>query len=183
MGSTTELTAALHDLALATGQAPDHLPSLLDALVDSLRGAVRSFLGLELLLAGGATPVRLTRWPAVGEATTSLHVPVLALTGGAGGAFTFWASTPGAFVDLAADLCHALHLGPAEVVLDAHLPPPSQHDDLRGLVEATQVDRAIGVLLARGHTVASARAELEASARRLGVSLVQRAVQVVADVG
>lgn len=182
MGTTTDLTAALHDLATATGRVPSHLPDLLDALADSLRGAVSSFLGLQLRLVGGTTPVRLTCWPVAGEATTSLHVPVPALTDTAEGAFTFWASTPGAFVDLAADLRHALHLGPGEVVLDGHLPPPSQHDSLLGLAEATQVDRAIGVLLARGHTVDSARAELEASARRQGLSLVQRAVQLVSEV-
>jgi hypothetical protein len=80
------------------------------------------------------------------------------------------AGHPGAFVDLAADLERVP--GPdGRVALDGHLPDmsaPQPGRGISGLAELGVVNRAIGVLITRGHTPAKARAELR---RRAAVSL------------
>lgn len=75
-----------------------------------------------------------------------------------------YAATPGAFVDLAADLAWVLRLEPTALALDQHLVVPVSSDGLVGLAEHATINRAIGVLIARGHTPASARGELRRQA-------------------
>jgi hypothetical protein len=72
-----------------------------------------------------------------------------------------YATTPGAFVDLAADLAWVLEVQPSALVLDRHLvlpSPPAQ--GVVGLREHATINRAIGALIERGHSPESARAEL-----------------------
>jgi len=76
----------------------------------------------------------------------------------------FYASTAGALVDLAADL--GFRLGPRDdVVLDGNLRPREAHPVTSGLHELAVVQRALGVLIARGRTPLAARRELEQHAR------------------
>ena len=88
-----------------------------EALHRDLEAAVLSHLGLELVLLANGSPVTLTMFRQLvvrSDITTSLHVPLSALgdvrndsaSVGPGSAVTFYAATPGTFVDLATDLSY-----------------------------------------------------------------------------
>ncbi len=89
----------------------------------------------------------------------------------AGSAVVFYAATPGALVDLAADLQWALHLPPGAMLLDRHLTPPSGADPIAGLPEMSIVHRAMGALLAQGRTPDAAAEDLRTIADRSGTSV------------
>ncbi len=103
----------------------------------------------------------------------------------------FYAGTPGAFVDLAADLGHALdvpfthggrptedgHVGLGDgqphdqrhLVLDADLPPLTLVSGLTGLDDVSAINRAVGILMNQGHHPHRAHAELRRQATAAGV--------------
>jgi hypothetical protein len=91
----------------------------------------------------------------------SLLIPFADLTvTEAGSSLVLYAGTPGAFVDLAADLTYALQLGPDALVLDAHLKSSLEDSGLDGLADWTHINLAIGILIERGHTAGGASTEL-----------------------
>lgn len=78
---------------------------------------------------------------------------------------TFYAATPGAFVDLAADRVFSLRragqgagdspetiAGVAAVRLDDALSPLSTSSGVTGVAELAKINRAVGLLIDRGHT-------------------------------
>ena len=131
-------TALLRDLlelsAHSSGHGHGHgdgdggLDARLTVLVSALRAAVPSYQGLSLTVHDNGHPVSLTSFlptAADGEITTSLRLPFAALLPGfdAQSQVIFYAATPGAFVDLAADLGHALH---APTILSTPSPDPTK---------------------------------------------------------
>jgi hypothetical protein len=104
-------TALLRDLFHLSSSVglDDALTAPLVALVDGLRAAVPSYRGLHLTLVEDAHPVSLAAFLPYQDAkpiTTSLRIPFAAVGPGFDPAsgVVFYAATPGAFVDLAADL-------------------------------------------------------------------------------
>jgi len=93
----------------------------------------------------------------------------------------FYAGTPGALVDLAADLQWALHLPAGALLLDRHLTPPSGADPVAGLPEMSVVHRALGALLAQGRTPEAAAADLRTSADRSGTSVLTVAGNLIRE--
>ena len=94
---------------------------------------------------------------AAARVAPSLRVPLGAWTGHEpGGAVIFYAATAGALVDLAADLGFRLGLRD-DLVLDGHLRPGEAHRVTAGLPELSVVQRALGMLIARGRTPLAAR--------------------------
>jgi hypothetical protein len=91
----------------------------------------------------------------------------------------FYASTSGAFVDLAADLAFVLgttssNAGLAEdlaspIRLDADAPPSSRQFDLTGVAELATIDRAVGVLIGQGHHPDDAYQTLRSDAALAGL--------------
>ena len=79
----------------------------------------------------------------------------------------FYAATAGALVDLAADLGWRLDLRD-DVVLDGHPRPGEAHQVTSGLRELSVVQRALGMLIARGRTPHAARRELEQARPGIG---------------
>ena len=77
-----------------------------------------------------------------------------------GSTIIFYAGVPGAFVDLAADLSYSLGLPPGTVVLDEDTAAPLSESGLTGAAESSTVNQAIGVLIDRGYTPATAGAHL-----------------------
>ena len=108
---------------------------------------------------------------------TSLRVPLALLDPGfaAASRVVFYAGTPGAFVDLAADLAFAFRgantperaedSAPA-IRLDEDTPPRTRGFSLSGLKELSAIDRAVGVLIVQGHHPDHAYATLRRDAAR-----------------
>ena len=94
----------------------------------------------------------------------------------------FYAATPGAFVDLAADISHARRRPEDAVILDADVEVDLWAPQAGGgLGELSTIHQAVGVLIARGDTPQTARVELERRAASSGVDALTAAADVVAS--
>jgi hypothetical protein len=107
----TVLLRDLLDLSSSIGLDDDALGAPLATLVEGLRTAVPSYRGLHLTIVNNSHPISLTAFlPSQDDASikTSLRVGFEALGPGFDGRVVFYAATPGAFVDMAADFEYAL---------------------------------------------------------------------------
>jgi ANTAR domain. len=183
-----DISAALAtDLAIlrqAFDDQDNDLELILRAFSTDIRQAVSSYLGMTMTIAldgaevsfavnAGSAPQR--------GAGASLLIPLAAVTPvDAAGTLLLYAATPGAFVDLAADLSYALGIDPTKLLLDSHLvrsaDAPADLAGLAGLHEHIAINQAIGILIARGHTPGAARDELHRRA-----ALAHRSVRSVAE--
>ena len=180
------LLASLRDLT--TGVDGDELAvgKLLGALIRELETSVLSYRGLQLTISQNGFPVVLTAFAEGhdghdGHVATSLRLPLALLDSGfaAESHIVLYAGTPGAFVDLAADLQFALRdantperqensaLPP--IRLDADPPPRTRGFRLSGLTELSIIDRAVGVLIGQGHHPDHAHGTLRRNAARAGL--------------
>jgi hypothetical protein len=183
-----DIPTVLTQLSNSIGLDPDALSAPLTSLVTHLRAAVPSFCGLHLTIAGEGHPVMLTTFRRRHDSDpirTSLRIRMVALGPGYDeeSQVVFYGSTPGAFVDLAADLGYSLApvssrgtpTPPAGsgkhrlIVLDADLPPRTTRSGITGLDERSTIDRAVGFLIDRGHQPDDARAQLRREAAVAGV--------------
>jgi hypothetical protein len=109
----TVLLRDLLQLSSSVGLDDDTLAAPLVSLVEGLQAAVPSYRGLHLTIVDLSHPVSLTAFLPVQDVdsiNTSLRVGFAALGPGFDGEsrVVFYAATPGAFVDLAADFGYAL---------------------------------------------------------------------------
>jgi hypothetical protein len=157
----------------------------LDALIRELETTVESYSGLQLTITSNGFPVVLTALADDGHdgaVATSLQVPLALLDSGFAteSRIVFYAGTPGAFVDLAADLEFVLRRGgstsePVEdsalpaIRLDADAPPRIRGFSLSGLTEMSTIDRAAGVLIGQGYHPDDAHDTLRRHAARAGL--------------
>jgi hypothetical protein len=187
------LLAHLHELMLSIGEDEQDLDDTLMGLTTALRSTAASYCGLQLTIVEHRWSVRLTAFSDDdGPVGTSLRLP-LGLVSQVDGQsrVVFFAGTPGAFTDLAADLSHALGGIPVEqspsaadgmdlggtqvdgdrkaIELDVDLPPPSRVSGLTGVAELTILNRAIGMLMAQGHGIEQAHQVLRREAAAAGV--------------
>jgi hypothetical protein len=192
----TALLRDLLQLSSSVGLDDDALTAPLVGLVTGLQAAVPSYRGLHLTLVENGHPVKLTAFLNSEDTepiTASLGIPFAALGPGFDPAsgVVFYAATPGAFVDLAADLrydlgrptttpdaprnpagdadgnghhnfCH--RDGHQMIVVDADLPLTVPESGLTGLDELTTINQAIGRLVAQGHSPEQADATLHRGA-------------------
>jgi hypothetical protein len=149
------------DLAVPNGFAeqPVELEKSLTALTEAVKSAAPSYRGLALTLVIDKQPVSVTSAEPgnTSDIATSLRlslawVPSLS----ADSRITFYASTPGTFVDLAADLAFALD---SDIRLDEDI-PLALLSGLTGVGKLSAINKAVGVLINHGHTPDSARHEL-----------------------
>jgi hypothetical protein len=190
-------TVLLRDLLHLTSNVFDDDPALkapLLALVRDLSAAISSYRGLQLTIVENGQPVSLTAFSVRqdGESiSTSLRVPLPAFGSGfdSESRIVFYAGTPGALMDLAADFGYALnaptitaaipsspaaptgdgqHDGPS-IVLDADLPPPTPTSGLIGLDELATINRAVGTLIEQGHQPDQAHATIRRHAAAGGL--------------
>ena len=180
------LLASLRDLTTGIDLNEPAVGELLGALIRELQTSVLSYRGLQLTISQNGFPVVLTAFAdghngQNGAVATSLRVPLALLDSGfaAESHIVFYAGTPGAFVDLAADLQYALRdastpervensaLHP--IRLDADPPPRTRGFKLSGLTELSTIDRAVGVLIGQGHHPEHAHAALRGDAARAGL--------------
>ena len=195
MDLPTVLLAHLQDLTASIGQDDQELDDPIAALTTALRSTAASYCGFQLTIVNNQWPVALTAFSDGHDVPvgTSLRLP-LALVSKAvdqESRVVFFAVTPGAFTDLAADLSYALGGIPVEqrssaannadhrgtrvdgerkaIQLDADVPPLSRMSGLAGLAELTVLNRAIGMLIQQGHDLAQAHQLLRQEARAAGV--------------
>src|SRR6478672_2416011 len=164
----------LAELAALSAEPSDpavDLPGLMQALQDALFAAVPSGLGLSITIPVGLPAVTVTNLEGTATVKSSLCVPLPSLLAESGSAVVFYAGTPGALVDLAADLQWALHLPAEAMLLDQDLTPASGADPIAGLPEMSIIHRALGALLAQGRTPDAAAHDLRTSADRFGTSV------------
>ena len=185
MDKSTLLIDDIHnlfsDLAVPDGFAeqPVELEKSLTALTEAVKSAAPSYRGLALTLIIDKQPVSVTSAEPgnTSDIATSLRlslawVPSLS----ADSQITFYASVPGTFVDLAADLAFALD---SDIRLDEDIPSVLV-SDLTGVGRLSSVNKAVGVLVGHGHTPDSARRELRHVADTTPCSI-QRAAEAVTD--
>ena len=176
------LLAHLQDLTASIGQDDQDLDDTLATLTAALQSTVDAYCGFQLTLVENQWPVTLTAFSdghhvPVG---TSLRLPLVFVSPPVDpeSRVVFFAATPGAFTELAADLSYALRGIPVDqtspavdgvdqrgirgndqrraIELDADLPPLSRVSELTGLAELTVLNRAIGMLVDQGHDIEEA---------------------------
>jgi hypothetical protein len=187
--------AHVQDLTASIGQDDRDLTDTLAALTTALRSTATSYCGFQLTIVENQWPVTLTAFTDGHDVPvgTSLRLPLGLVSRMVDGEsrVVFFASTPGAFIDLAADLSHALGRIPVDgrsstannedhrathvdghrrvIELDADLPPISRMSGLTGLAEPTVLNRAIGILVDQGHDIGQAHHVLRRHAAAAGV--------------
>jgi hypothetical protein len=179
---TDDIRDLFADLAVpdpVTGEPVD-LDASLAALTASVKRAVPSYRGLGLIVVIDEQPIMVTSAERgnASDIATSLSlslawVPLL----GIDSRITFYASVPGTFVDLAADLAHAL--GSVSLRLDGDIPVVLV-SDLTGVHRLSTINEALGVLIGHGHTPDRAQRELRQMADTAGISI-HRAAEVVTE--
>ena len=194
MDPPAALLAHLQDLTASIGQDDQDLHDTLEALTAALHSTASSYCGFQLTIVENQWPVTLTAFTdghnvRVG---TSLGLP-LGLVSRVDGEsrVVFFAGTPGAFTDLAADLSYALGGIPVDqaspavygvdqrgtpvdgqrrvIELDADLPPLYRKSGLTGLAELTVLNRAIGMLVSQGYDIEQAQEHVRRNAAAAGV--------------
>ena len=175
-----EITAALAaDLAILSEALDETDADITDALrqlVVDVRLAVRSYLGLTVTSDGATPHLSLTAMEDHAhpdDVVSSLMMPLSdgSIDGtGLPLAVILYAATPGAFVDLAADLCWLTGRLLTDFALDQHLILPAASDSDGAVRAASLVNQAIGVLLGLGYTPEQAVIEIDTRAAAAGHS-------------
>ena len=178
---TDDIRDLFSDLAVpdpVTGEPVD-LDASLAALTASVKRAVPSYRGLGLIVVIDEQPITVTSAERgnASEIATSLSlslawVPLL----GPDSQITFYASVAGTFVDLAADLAHAL--GSESLRLDEDLRSVLV-SDLTGVRRLSTINEAVGVLIGHGHTPDGAQRELRQMAYTARISIHRAAEAVI----
>jgi hypothetical protein len=187
--------AHVQNLTASIGQDDRDLSDTLAALATALRSTATSYCGFQLTVVGNQWPVTLTAFDDGHDAPigTSLRIPLGLVSRMVDGEsrVVFFAGTPGAFTDLAADLSHALGGIPVNgrsstannaddhgtrvdghrkvIDLDIDLLPASRTSGLTGLAELTVLNRALGMLIQQGHDIEQAHHLLRREAAAAGV--------------
>jgi hypothetical protein len=167
------LRADLDALTEALGEPGTDLTALVAAVTADIRLAIDSYIGMSLTLLVEGYPLSFTIMdegaepPAIGS---SVAIPLSTICDAEPGSeLVLYAVKPGAFVDLVADLSYAVGLSLDTFAVDGNLAiaPP----DGSPLLELSQVNQAIGILIDAGHTIDSAHAELERRATSSGTTV------------
>jgi hypothetical protein len=173
--SLVEITPAVAADLAALSEALDEpgadLSVLLHQLAADAKFAVSTFVGLTVRLTVDGESSNLSAFEAgsaSADVRASLLLPLPAAGDGVGTDLVLYASTPGAFTDLAADLAWLTGRKLTEFALDEHLVVAAS-DEVDGVFARSLINQAIGMLIARGHTPEQAERELDAGAVRDGV--------------
>lgn len=190
MTTTPDIAAQLHLLTQALDLPGTDLADTLARLVADVRSAVSSYLGLTIAITGSPPAFHLT---VLGEGTvpdqihTSLLVPLTSAGVAAKASpstsvvLILYAGTPGAFVDLAADLSWITGRHPSDFRLDEHRALPADYANNTDVRSISTINQAIGVLIGAGSTPEQAERELHARAAAACIELVGAAALVLAD--
>jgi hypothetical protein len=182
-----QLTNALATLTEGLDDPSIDLHTLLSELVAGLTESVDSLVSVALTVVADDRTYSVTALTSTDAAAqTSVSIPLRSQHGSAAEArMILLAATPGAFVDIAADIGFASELDPATIHMDTHLSPANDGDlviDLQqDLEDRSAIDQALGVLLERGTTMHAANLALVHRADRSGIALADAARAVLAE--
>ena len=200
MDLSAALLVHLQDLAASIGQDDQDLDDTLAALTAALHLTATTYCGFQLTLVENQGAVTLTAFADGHDADghdapvgTSLRLPLALVSPVVDpeSRVVFFAVTPGAFTDLAADLSYVLGGIPVDLALpavdgvdqrgkrvngqrrtielDVDLPPRSRVSGLTGLAELTVLNRAVGMLVDQGHDIKQAHVVLRREAAAAGI--------------
>jgi hypothetical protein len=174
------LAAHLASLSEGLDRPRDEIETHLDRLLTALVEAVPSLLAMTVTVTVDGYDFSFTAaQPEPSGVRTSLLIPLPStIAAGSDSTLVLYAATPGTFIDLAADLAHALHVELATLILDAHLSVP-EPAGMSGLHDYTTINRAIGVLIARGDTPEAAQQRLHRLASQDGGNLAATAAELL----
>jgi hypothetical protein len=183
---TESLAADLSALHAALDEPGPDIGQGLRQLAAAVATAVPSYLGLSVVAThhhSSFTATLLDDGATAGDIGTSILLAGLNPRDRhdvAAVAFILYARSPGAFVDLAADVAWLTGGPPSEFVLDAHLGVPAQPDTATPIGAESVINQAIGVLIGRGYTAEQASWELDIRAAHGGTERVTAAHIVLA---
>ena len=169
-------SALAADLALLTDAldvgAVD-IASSVALLTSDVAASVSSYVGLSVRRCspdGQAEMTTLEDPDAIARIVTSLRIPVTAATTTQGSSvvIVLYATRPGAFVDLAADLAWLTGRALDDVGLDADLGGQVHAHPATSLRALSSINQAVGVLVGRSRSPEEALEELDRLATRAG---------------
>ena len=187
MEITAALAADLASLSETLDERDADIHEGLRRLAADVASAVRSYLGLTVVVDNGTSPVRFLAMEDSADAAdvvSSLALPLWDESAGAARTrvvVVLYAGRSGAFVDLAADLCWLTGRPLADFALDEHLDLLAEPDTDCGMQAASAVNQAIGVLLGHGYTPEQADLEIDALAAAAGHSRSDAADIILGD--
>jgi hypothetical protein len=167
---TAAMVAALGILTEALDEPGTDIAHSLQQLALAAAAAIPTYHGLSVVVPLSDPPFALTTLAdgvKAGDIRTSLQVLLPIMGAGhdaAAVAVILYASVPGTFVDLAADLAWLTGRPISEVTLDGHLSVPAAADISVQLHAASAINQAIGVLIGRGCTPDQAHRHLDTQA-------------------
>lgn len=179
------------ELALLT-QALDlpgaDVAQALTRLAADAQTGVDSYLGLSVAIAADRSEFDitvLTEGAQPDDVRTSLLVPlstaaVDASSAAASVALILYAATPGAFIDLAADLSWLTGRALDDFRLDEHRTLPPSYTTPGPLTAMSDINQALGVLIGRGSSPEHAERHLYERAATAGIDLVGAAGLILA---
>jgi hypothetical protein len=163
------LAADLDILTAALDEPGADIAHSVRQLALNAAATITTYLGVSVLVSDNQLPFAFTVLEdgvVVGDIRTSLRVVVPGVGNGEDRlavAVQLYAGSPGAFVDLAADLAWLTERPPSDFVLDQHLTLPAASEP-GALHAASVINQAIGVLVGRGYTPKQARRQLDTEA-------------------
>jgi hypothetical protein len=181
-------TALAADLALLTDAldvgAVD-IASSVTLLTSDVAAAVWSYAGLSVRLSSPAGHAELTTVvdeDTIARIVTSLRIPVPtgSPTSDASALIVLYATLPGAFVDLAADLAWLTGRPLGDVGLDIDLGARIHAHPATSLRSLSSINQAVGVLVGRGRTPEESVVELDALADEAGTDRCAAALALLA---
>jgi hypothetical protein len=165
------LAAELEILTAALDQPGTDIARSVRQLALNAAAGVTTYLGLSVLVGRSDPPFAFTALAdgvAADDIGTSLRVELQGLVDQLTVAVNLYAASPGAFVDLAADLAWLTARPLSDFVLDQHLNIPSPSNTGTQLHAASIINQAMGVLIGRGHTPEQAHRQLDSQAADAG---------------
>ncbi|MGK9269683.1 ANTAR domain-containing protein [Williamsia muralis] len=189
MKSNSQLIAALASLTAGLDDPSADLHERVAELVEALTESIDSLVSVALTVMVDHRPFSVAVPVRQGVvAVTSVSIPLRRQSWpDTESRLVLLAGTPGAFVDLVADISFAMNSDPAMIGVDTQLPAAVPSDDdpgvdmQRDLEDRSAIDQALGVLLARGATMQAASTHLSQRAERDNISMADAARAVLDD--